>query len=294
MLPGSMTSSPARRDRSVSQAPVELVWQIYLPWLALASVLLTATGTDPDLWGHVRFGIDWLQTRALPSIDPYSFTQDKPWVNHEWLSEALMAAAFTLAATAGLVMLKTIVVAGTAAGVWRRLRGSTALVSAGITTLAIAGALPLTTTVRPQIWSLLGLTLLVPLLDDRPPTWRRMFSSAVLFGVWANLHGGWITGGAALALHAAIRSVRRPSDAARWLVLGIVSLVATLVNPYGVGLWRFLATTVRSSRPDISEWAPFSSSESPLMWLSVIAPVALLAMLLRNALRDRRSRRAPS
>ena len=209
-----MTSSPSRPGRKAPQPPVELVWQIYLPWLALASILLTATGTDPDLWGHVRFGLDWLQTRALPAIDPYSFTQDKPWVNHEWLSEALMGAAFTLAGTAGLVLLKTMVVTGTAFGVWRRLRGSTALVSAGITTLAIAGALPLTTTVRPQIWSLLALTLLVPLLDDRPPTPRRILSSAALFGVWANLHGGWITGGAALALHVAIRSVRRPSDAA--------------------------------------------------------------------------------
>ena len=276
-----MTSSP-RQHRQASQASVELKWQIYLPWLALASILLTATRTDPDLWGHLRFGLDWLQTHALPAIDPYSFTQDKPWVNHEWLSEALMAAAFTLAGTAGLVFLKTIVVSGTAFGVWRRLHGSTALVSAAITTLAIAGALPLTTTVRPQIWSLLALSLLVPLLDDRPPALRRILSSAVFFGVWANLHGGWITGGAALALHIAIRSVRRPVDAARWLVLGIASLAATVVNPYGVGLWRFLATTVRSSRPDISEWAPFSSSESPLMWLSVIAPLAILALLLRK------------
>ena len=79
-----------------SATPVELKWQIWLPWLALASILLTATRTDPDFWGHVRFGLDWLRTRTLPSIDPYSFTQDKPWVNHEWLSEAAMGAAFAL------------------------------------------------------------------------------------------------------------------------------------------------------------------------------------------------------
>ena len=165
-----MTFPPVRRPTpDVPRRPVELTWQIWLPWLALASILLTATRTDPDLWGHVRFGLDWLRTRALPSIDPYSFTQDKPWVNHEWLSEAAMGAAFALAGTAGLVLLKTAVVAGTAFVVWRRLAGASPLVRAAVTTLAVVGALPLTTTVRPQIWSLLGLALLVPILDDRRP-----------------------------------------------------------------------------------------------------------------------------
>ena len=74
----------------------------------------------------------------------------------------------------------------------------------------------------------------------------------------------------------------RTGDLAKWLALGAASLAATLVNPYGVGLWRFLATTVRSSRPDITEWAPFSLHEPPLMWVSVIAPLAVLALLLRN------------
>ena len=278
-----MTFPPVRRPTpDVPRRPVELTWQIWLPWLALASILLTATRTDPDLWGHVRFGLDWLRTRALPSIDPYSFTQDKPWVNHEWLSEALMGAAFALAGTAGLVLLKTAVVAGTAFVVWRRLAGASPLLQAAITTLAVVGALPLTTTVRPQIWSLLGLALLVPILDDRRPTGKRILACAALFGFWANLHGGWITGGVALALHVVIRSLRSPGDATRWLAAGWASLAATLVNPYGIGLWVFLSTTVRSTRPDISEWAPFSLHEPPIMWVSVIAPMALLATLLRS------------
>ena len=56
--------------------------------LVLAAALATYTRADADLWGHVRFGLDTLGTRTLTSVDPYSFTQDKPWVNHEWLSEA--------------------------------------------------------------------------------------------------------------------------------------------------------------------------------------------------------------
>ena len=109
----------------------------------------------------------------------------------------------------------------------------------------------------------------------------------MLFCCWANLHGGWITGGAALALYVTIRTVRAPREAGRWLALGVASLAATLLNPYGIGLWRFLAATVRSSRPDISEWAPFGAHEPAIMWVSVIAPLALLALLLAPA-RDAR------
>ena len=71
--------------------------QVWVAWSALAMILLSATRTDPDLWGHVRFGLDWLHTWKLPRVDPYSFTQDRVWINHEWLSEVAMGSAFDVA-----------------------------------------------------------------------------------------------------------------------------------------------------------------------------------------------------
>src|SRR5215475_4558672 len=110
-----LTTSPATRASGI-----ELRWQIWLPWLALAALLVSATRTDPDLWGHVRFGLDWLGTRDLPAQDSYSYTQDRPWVNHEWLSEVAMAAAYQLGGSAGLVILKVLVMSGAVAVVaWR-------------------------------------------------------------------------------------------------------------------------------------------------------------------------------
>ena len=46
------------------------------------------TKADADLWGHVRFGRDILRG-GIHDGDPYSFTSDIPWVNHEWLAEVL-------------------------------------------------------------------------------------------------------------------------------------------------------------------------------------------------------------
>lgn len=260
-------------------ARVELRAHIWTAWFGLALVLVTATRTDPDLWGHVRFGLDWLQTLRLPAVDPYSFTQDRPWVNHEWMSEAVMGAAFALGGGAGLVALKVLLVGAALSVVAWRLRPTAPLGAVFVLSIALAGALPVTATVRPQLWSLLGLTLLMPLLTAKPPTGRHVALGALLFGLWANAHGGWITGGATLGLHAAIRIANRPSQAPRWLMLGAASLAATLVNPYGEGLWTFLASTVRTSRPDVSEWLPFGLQEPPIMWVSIVAPLLTLGLL---------------
>lgn len=279
----SFSEEPSRtRGAGARPAPIELRWQIIIPWLALSGILLTATRADPDLWGHLRFGLDWLRTGTLPSTDPYSFTQDKPWVNHEWLSEVVTAAAYSVAGIAGLVLLKAAVIGAALAIVWRRLRGATPIVTVSVVTAALVGVLPLSATVRPQIWSVLALVLLAVLLRPEAPSWRRIAASAFLFAAWANLHGGWITGGGVLGLYIALRVIRAPKDASRWLTLGVASLAATLVNPYGPGLWTFLTTTVRTSRPDISEWAAFSFSEPPLMWVSILAPSLALALLFRR------------
>jgi hypothetical protein len=270
---------PAFANRPV----IELRWHVLVPWLSLTAILLFASRADPDLWGHVRFGLDWLAERRLPSIDPYSFTQDRPWINHEWLSEALMSAAFSAAGAAGLVLLKVAVIGAALAVLWRRLRAASPLIAATVVTIAAVGALPVSATIRPQIWSLLGLTLLAPLLvNPVAPSARRIAVAALLFAVWANLHGGWITGGAVLAVYATVRSIRSPAQAPRWIALGAASLLATLVNPYGVGLWRFLGSTVRATRPDITEWRPFSLHEPAIMWVSILAPFLILAALSRR------------
>src|SRR5690349_978476 len=83
--------APPARDASHG---VRAVWVL---WVLVTLVLapgLVVTRADPDLWGHVRFGLDILARPGLSSVDPYSFTQDIPWVNHEWLSELFMGAAY--------------------------------------------------------------------------------------------------------------------------------------------------------------------------------------------------------
>ena len=86
---------------------------LWLWWLGLlvASACLFAvsdTVADPDLWGHLTFGRDILQTRRVIQQDRYSYLSDRPWINHEWLSELIFASTYQVAGPSGLVALKTV------------------------------------------------------------------------------------------------------------------------------------------------------------------------------------------
>jgi hypothetical protein len=263
---------------------VELRGVVWAIWGAAAAATLSVTGADPDLWGHLRFGLDWWDSFSLPASDPYSFTQDKPWVNHEWLSEAAMGAAYLAGGVSGLILLKVAVIAATLAILSVRLRGATPLMRTVILGLAIVCVLPISLTVRPQIWSVVCLAALCALLDrSGPPNAGRVAACAVLFVLWANLHGGWITGAAVLIAYGGIRVVRSPSGLWSWSAMIAAPLAATLVNPYGAGLWRFLAGTVRSSRPDISEWQPMGVDSPLILWIPVAGSAIVAALLSRNA-----------
>ena len=264
--------------------PVELRGVVWALWAAFAIVTLIATGPDPDLWGHLRFGLDWWETHTLPLSDPYSFTQDRPWINHEWLSEAAMGAAYLAGGIVGLIFLKVAVIGATLALLCWRLRGATPLVSTMVLGFAIVCVLPISLTVRPQLWSVLGLACLAALLDrTAAPTVGRVLAVALLFALWANLHGGWITGAAVLVVYSTVRAWRARRDAVRWFGLVAAAIAATLINPYGVGLWRFLGSTVRSSRPDITEWQPMTLESPMILWVPIVTTAVIAGLLNRRA-----------
>jgi hypothetical protein len=100
----------------------------------------------------------------------------------------------------------------------------------------------------------------------------------VVMAVWVNLHGGWIVGFGVLGLWCAIHCLEGswPDRFAIAIVLAI-AFASTLVNPYGTGMWEFLAATVRVERPNITEWQPLY--ERPYaVWLSWVVGFAAAAI----------------
>lgn len=246
---------------------------------AVLFALLSFTATDPDLWGHTRFGLDMLDSRSIPAADPYSFTSDRPWVNHEWLSEVLMGLSYRAGGPTGMVVLKMILLVAAFGLILREFvrRDVPPMAQDLLLALAIVGCYAIVRTLRPQTFSLLlfsGFLIAVRRAEDGDR--RALWLIPACMPLWPNLHGGWLVGLGVYGAWTAIR-VLTPIGPSRleWAAAGLATLLATLVNPEGVGMWRFLWDTVGLGRPDIAEWQPLLSH--PLAdWLPWFA-VAIIA-----------------
>ncbi len=263
-------------------------------WLVL---VITHTAADADLWGHLRFGADSIAGRSLAVVDPYSFTADSPWINHEWLAEVVLAALYAAGGAIALNVLKLAVLATIALLAWRagRLAGGSTFSLIALSSLVVFASYTRTQVLRPQLFSVLFFSVLLTLLTVRDrgvrSAWMvRMtnFGIPVLFGIWANVHGGWLVGFATLATWLGCEVVAQRT--VRSFVAGagliLASLAATLVNPYGVQQWTFLHQTVGLSR-DVSDWVPFFKLQPAMIAFELILPVIALASTLVSRRRPR-------
>ncbi len=257
---------------------------------------------DADLWGHVRFGQDLLAAGRLPQTDAYSYlSAGQPWINHEWLAEVLFALAFNLAGPPGLIVLKTalsLLLLGLVLGQLMR-SGLDVLLSGVVLLLASLLCLPGLNTVRPQLFSYLGvLAVLLLLRQAEAGRVRLLWGLPVVFALWANLHGGFLAGLAIMLTWSVVelgslllreRRVSALMERVPRTILGatLASIVAILANPYGIGLPLFLLRTATVPRPEIAEWVPL-----PLLSQEGLIYLMLLAIALFGLLGSRRPRSA--
>jgi hypothetical protein len=223
----------------------------------LLASLGARTTADSDLWGHVRFGQDILDAGYVIRSDPYSFTSDQAWTNHEWLAEVIMAGAYRFAGVRGLVALSSGVAALVLLLAGRFLRRSAMGEPATFALLValLVGIASQLTVIRPQLFSVLLFTLMLLILGGaQRGREKRLLWLAPLFALWANLHGGWIVGLGTLGLWAAAGVVTRHVSW-RWGTLAVAAAIAgSAINPYGWGLWVFLWQTVGLGRAEITDW----------------------------------------
>lgn len=145
-------------------------WRLAGLVLLLGFSLLTFSPliADPDLWGHVRFGQDLWKTGKIIRPDVYSYlTAGRPWINHEWLAEAVYAWLYALLGSAGLIAFNLVAGLGIVGLIYGHLlrRGVAPAVAACIVAVFALPLRPGLLNVRPQVFTYL-LFLLVLLVID--------------------------------------------------------------------------------------------------------------------------------
>ena len=263
----------------MSFARLWAVLAILLPALAA----LIANLSSVDLAYHLRAGGDILGGAGIPRADAWTFTAlGQPWLDQQWGAQVILAAVYRLAGWTGLVLLRALLVGLLSALVLLVcvVRGADLRRAAWLTLSAfVVSAVALG--LRPQLFGmvLLALVLLVlALRRDRP---RLMWAIPVIVAVWANLHGSFFLGPVVVGL-AWLEDVAERSPRAReTFAVGVVAALASLINPFGPQVWAYAAglSTNAEVTARITEWQPTTLRTVPgiLFFASALAVVVLLA-----------------
>src|ERR1700722_5430087 len=113
----------------------------YAPAFVLLLIVVADCGMypDPDLWGHLRFGQAALASGHIVTADTYSYSAaNAVWLNHEWLTEIVMALAYNGLGVVGLKLWKFACVAATMVSIALAMAETGAGPSIHLTLLALA------------------------------------------------------------------------------------------------------------------------------------------------------------
>ncbi len=231
---------------------------LFLAILVLALPSFFRLQTDPDLWWHVKFGLDHIQSGKLPEVDPYAYTSlKKPWVNHEWLTEMLLAKAYLTAGGEGIFWFRAFLLTLILGGLFLLFltRGFHPLLTL-LTFTAVLPYLQIYIIARPHSTSyLLVLVFLLVIEAARKGKTAWLWLLPVLTALWVNLHGGFVLG-LTLSFLAALEFYYTKKQKTV-LLLPVLCLLAALLNPFGAGLLRFVWGELFVDHGFIAEWQPF-------------------------------------
>lgn len=251
---------------------------IYL-LVAASFIAKGAISLDSDFGWHLEVG-KLISQKSLPLTDPFSYSMPSyPYIDHEWLTNLFifwtyhLSGKFTLSLIAGVFSLSSLLIAIKNPLSRRKVVESKTFSLINYTLLLLGASVILRYSgIRPQVESWLFLAVLLRVILDRKAWEKWKFTLPAFFILWANLHASFVAGLAAWFSVIALRSIRiRKINKFEIWVLGL-SILGTLVNPYGIKLWprvlgeMWLQVSEPSLRWAINEWTPtFMSIRLPLI-----------------------------
>lgn len=282
-----LSDATSARGRGLRLTLPEL-WAVLAVLLPILGALLASISTV-DLAYHVRAGEFILDRRALPSPDTFTFTAGgQPWLDQQWAAQVVFGVVHQLGGWGLLAALRAGLVGLVAFLVFRACR------SAGAGTrvaawLAIAGfavgmvALGL----RPQLLGMVLFAITLAILAGRHRRPDLLWAIPIVVLVWANVHGSFFLGPAAVVAATLQDAVEGRPGRGRISAVALASLGASLVNPYGPWVWTYAAGIAADPtiRRLITEWQPTSplSFAGALFYASVVGVVVLLAAVTRRS-----------
>ena len=274
----------------------------FIIWWIVASVVFPdrMLNADGDMLRHIGHGNWMLEHGRLITEDPFSFTRGgQPFTAFEYGSQLTLALVHRTAGLAGVAIFAGLLIAAAYALLARFLlsRGVDAFLAYLVSVAAaLLGAVHWAA--RPHLITLLGVVVVWHFLEhgsaERLGGWRRYLAAVLLFGLWANFHGGFIFGLALFAIYFAgsvaemfvARAEARASWRARaadYLCLGVAATFGTFLTPHGWKLHQhiieFFGPESRFLLDNTQEFLSpdFHSLVGKLLLIGLLGTIALMA-----------------
>lgn len=247
--------------------------------------------TDLDIWMHLVSGKYILENFKIPQSEFYSYTASgKPWIDHEWLSQAIFYIFYQASSYYGLILLRIIIFLLIFSVFFVILNKKTnyffATAISFITLLVSHDRFYL----RPEVFTLLFTISYIYVLEQYclKPT-KLIYLLPILQILWVNLHGYFLLGIIVPLLFLIGQFFEKKDNSSNLFLLALLLVLASFINPYTYKgaiypfstLFSSLTPEWRSVLKDISELkSPFLRGSPTLFWFKFLITVSIFSFLL--------------
>lgn len=259
-------------------------WLAVLPYVIIRAENLA----ESDTFWQIRTGLMTIAQGRLPVVDPFSWTaQGKSWTLNSWGFNVILGLAYQTAGLVGVALTCSCLIAGIVGLVLflARQLGATPFSSSCIILTGIP-MLTLYLSARPQLvdyFAVVALVILLRRLVDEPKPVLSLLAIGTLTVLWVNLHSAALLGVAIVGASACAVLLKKATRAGsgRFLAALLVTLLASLANPYGAG-WLAQTAQVKAASVAVVEWQPLNPADPLQIVLFAVGVLGLFLAVRRG------------
>ncbi len=219
---------------------------------------------DSDFGWHLQTG-RYILTHGIPKTDPFSYTMPSyQLIPHEWLTQIIIAKLFPVLGTIGLSIIfafLAILPIGFQTILYKGKTFIPLLLMEGGAMITLIGLRP-----KQLDWLFAEILFLLFLSQKHWRSFRYFLPILMIF--WVNLHGGFALGIGLIFLYIFLRFVFYKSINLIDIVVLLLSIIATFINPYGIYMWKWVYITMTDTKlhSRIIEWLPSFYFINLMLW----------------------------
>lgn len=236
--------------------PIIFYLALFLFILAFST---TAKDYDYDFWARLIVGMSIMQTGHVIKHDFLSYTPTHTWFDHEWGSGVIFYLTQHFFSSAGIMLLQALLVFLIYLVIVKvvKLRGVDTTTPYNFLFYYfsfIAMSEGINAPIRCQLFSFLFFAIFLYILElSRKKDTKLLYSLPFLMIIWNNLHGG-CTAGIGLIVMYIVGEFLNKKSVRKYIYTLIPTVLALVINPWGIQYLEFLLRASTMARVDVAEW----------------------------------------